>query len=141
MEESNNERKEKEKTMHRKKTEGNKFGSECIFCESKSLKNIKKDNIAFQLLVKSQSLGKSLDLFEVMKFQLTPVPPCLRTADGFLNKTNKATGFNFLTKDFENDTHPEQNITLNIIDGNALFHSMTEIPDTFEGVCEKVFSL
>ena len=52
-------------------------------------------NIAFQLLVKSQSLGKSLDLFEVMKFQLTPVPPWLGTADGFLNKTNKATEFNF----------------------------------------------
>ena len=91
--------------------------------------------------MKKKSLGKSLDLFEVMKFQLTPVPPCLGTADSFLNKTNKATGFNFLTKDFENDTYPDQNTSLNIIDGNALFHCMTEIPDTFKGVCEKVFSM
>ena len=31
--------------------------------------------------------------------------------------------------------------TLIIVDGNALFHGMTEIPDTFRGVSEKLFSM
>ena len=55
-------------------------------------------NIAFQLLVKSQHLGMNLDLTEVMKYQLTPIPYSLGTIDGFLNKTNKAKGVEYLTK-------------------------------------------
>ena len=98
------------------------------------------NNVAFQLLVKSQALGKSLNLQEVMKFQLTPVPYCLGTSDGFLNKTNKAAGFNFLVKDLENECYPDPQQTLTIIDGNALFHCITDLPNTFHGVCEKVFS-
>ena len=98
-------------------------------------------NLALQLLVKSQAIGKHLDLPEVMKFQLTPVPLCLGTSDGFLNKTNKAAGFTFLTKDFECETLQEHSKTLNIFDGNALFHSITELPDTFGGVCKKILSI
>ena len=30
---------------------------------------------------------------------------------------------------------------LTIVDGNALFHSVTELPDTFRGVAEKLFSM
>ena len=55
-------------------------------------------NIAFQLLVKSQHLGMNLDLNEVLKYQLIPIPYSLGTIDGFLNKTNKAKGVEYLTK-------------------------------------------
>ena len=27
------------------------------------------------------------------------------------------------------------------MDGNALFHSLTEVPDTFKGICEKIFKI
>ena len=98
-------------------------------------------NIAFQLLVKAQSLGMSIDLKHIMKFQLTPVPYSLGTADGHLLKTNKAKGMQYLTKDVEDANLPNKEETLVIMDGNALFHSMTEIPDTFRGVAEKVFKM
>ena len=81
-------------------------------------------NIAFQLLVKAQSLGMSIDLEHIMKFQLTPVPYSLGTADGHLSKTNKAKGMQYLTKDVEDANLPNKEETLVIMDGNALFHSM-----------------
>ena len=56
-------------------------------------------NIAFQLLVKSQEKKINIDLEFIMQFQLTPVPYCLGTPDGFLAKTNKAKAFQFLTKE------------------------------------------
>ena len=56
-------------------------------------------NIAFQLLVKTQNRGKFLDLQEVMKYQLTPVPSCIGTPDGYLGKTNKSKGLKYLPKE------------------------------------------
>ena len=96
-------------------------------------------NIAFQLLMKLQGLDLSIDLQEVMSFQLTPIPSCLGTPDGFLNKTNKAMGMKLITKDMEDNTPPASEKTLLVIDGNAIYHSMTEIPDTIKGACEKVY--
>ena len=98
-------------------------------------------NIAYQLLVKAQNLNAQLDLQEVMTYQLTPVPYCLGTPDGFLCKTNKVKGFQFLTNAVADSLPPNQNQTLLIMDGNAIFHSMTEVPETFKGICEKVFKM
>jgi len=42
------------------------------------------------LLVKAQAANLQLDLEEIMKYQLTPVPYCIVTADGFLAKTDKS---------------------------------------------------
>ena len=97
-------------------------------------------NIAFQLLVKSQALGQNLDLQEVMKYQLTPVPYCLGSSDGFLSKTNKAKGWQYLMKDVINSVPPAKGDTLLVVDGNAVFHSLTEIPDTFGDIAEKIHS-
>ena len=74
-----------------------------------------------------------------MSFQLTTIPSCLGTPDGFLNKTNKAIGMKLITKDMEDNTPPASEKTLLVIDGNAIYHSMTEIPDTLKGACEKVY--
>ena len=88
-------------------------------------------NIAFQLLVKSQTLDRNLDLQEVMKYQLTPVPYSLGSCDGFLGKTNKAKGMNYITQEVSNSASPEATGTLLIVNGNAVFHSLSELPETF----------
>ena len=80
-------------------------------------------NIAFQLLVKTQNRGKFLDLQEVMKYQLTPVPSCIGTPDGYLGKTNKAKGLNYLPKEIETAEQPSKGKPLQMRCGNAMYHS------------------
>ena len=108
---------------------------------SKVIEYKQQGNIAFQLLVTSQNLNINLDLKDVMSYQLTPVPYCIGSVDGFLAKTNKAKGFQFLTNGIEDANQPEPRNTLLIVDGNAVFHSLTEIPDNFRNICIKIFSL
>lgn len=59
---------------------------------------------------------------------------CLGTADGFFNKTNKATKLNFLLEDYPEDV-PYPKEAFYIQDGNALFHTLFNLPPTFEGIC------
>ena len=96
-------------------------------------------NIAFQLLVKSQHFGMNLDLNEVMKYQLTPIPYSLGTIDGFLNKTNKAKGVEYLTKNIEDTVSFPNKEKMIIIDGNAAYYTLTNLPHTFGEVCQKIF--
>ena len=58
-----------------------------------------------------------------------------------MNKTNKALGMKELTSDMDDCEQPHQERTLLIVDGNAVFHSLVEIPDTLKGVCEKIFDM
>ena len=46
-------------------------------------------NLAFQLLIIAQNLHRNINLAEVLKYQLTPVPSSLGSPDGYLAKTNK----------------------------------------------------
>ena len=93
--------------------------------------------MAFKLLVKSQMLKRSsLDLNELMRYPLTPVPYSLGTADGYFNKTNKAVMKNYLAKqliDTETTTEYANDVFF-IQDGNAMFHSMVDISPTFKGI-------
>ena len=74
-----------------------------------------------------------------MKYSLLSVSSVIGTVDGFLLKTNKAKGFEFLTKGIEDvDISPDGD-TLNIEDGNATFYSMKEVPATFRQISEKMF--
>ena len=86
------------------------------------------------LLVKSQSVDKPLDLNELMQYALTPVPLSLGTPDGFFNKTNKATMLRYFLEDVSEDVQYPRN-AFYIQDGNALFHSLTNLADTIEGIC------
>ena len=89
------------------------------------------------LLVKSQYLDEPVDLDELMKYSLTPVPRSLGTADGFFNKTNKAALLHYFTDDTqENIPYPKG--ALHIQDGNALFHALTSISPTFGEICLQV---
>ena len=94
-------------------------------------------NIVTKLLVKSQH--GTVNIAELMKFCLTPVPYCIGTADGYLAKTNKAVGFSFITKGVMDEKLPNVGV-LTIEDGNALFYYLKEIPDTFKQICEKLYN-
>lgn len=62
-----------------------------------------QSNLAFLFLIKSQNREEHLDLGELMKFPLLPVPPSLGTQDGFFNKTNKAAVLHYLLEDLSSD--------------------------------------
>ena len=76
-----------------------------------------QSNIAFQ------EQPEKIQLKQLVKYPLMPVPSAIGTADGFLLKTNKAKGFEFLTKGIEDADIPPDGDTLNIEDGNATFYS------------------
>ena len=63
-------------------------------------------NIAFQLLVLSQKQLEKIDMRELMKYQLMPVPSSIGTPDDYLLKTNKSKGFTYLTKELDDFTMP-----------------------------------
>ncbi|WAR02903.1 hypothetical protein MAR_009461 [Mya arenaria] len=92
-----------------------------------------QSNIAFTLLVKSQQLREPIQLEEVMKYPLTPVPHSLGTPDGFFMKTNQAAIIPMLLEDIAPD-ETYQTDALYIQDGNALFHSLTNLGPTFGAI-------
>ena len=108
--------------------------------ESKVVEYKHQGNIVTKLLVKSQDSKSRVDMAELMRFCITPVPYCIGTADGYLAKTNKATGFSSLTKDIMDDPLPNANV-LTIEDGNALFYYLKEVPDNFKQICEKLYNM
>ena len=58
-------------------------------------------NVAFQLLVLSQKQSEKIDMRELMKYPLMPVPSSIGTPDGYLLKTDKSKGFTYLTKELD----------------------------------------
>jgi len=79
--------------------------------------------------------NSSLDLDELMQYSLTPVPYSLGTADGYFNKTNKAVMRNYLAKQVDSSCNTEYTNDMCLIqDGNAMFHSMVDIPPTFKRI-------
>lgn len=89
------------------------------------------------LLIKSQHQDEALNLDELMRYSLTPVPHSLATSDGFFNKTNKAAMLHFLMDDASEDV-PYPKEALYIQDGNALFHALMNLPPTFGEICLQV---
>ena len=100
--------------------------------DNKVIELKQQGNVAFQLLLKLQSTNQNIDLGQIMKYQLTPVPSCLGSSDGCIGKTNKAKGMQYILSDVPNENPPDPHKTLLVIDGNAVFLSMTDIPGTFE---------
>ena len=97
-------------------------------------------DIAFHLMVKAQSSGNKLDMREIMKYPLTPVPYSLGTSDGFFAKTDKSKGVHYLLKDVENSQIPVDSRTLQIEDGNAIFYFLKQIPSNFKEIGIMVFN-
>ena len=96
-----------------------------------------QSDLAFMLDVKSQLLDQPLNLDELMRYSLTPVPHSLGTADVFFNKTNKAAMLHYLMEDhLEDISYPEG--AFYIQDGNALFYTLANLPPTFGAICLQV---
>lgn len=89
------------------------------------------------LLIKSQLLDEPLNLDELLHYSLFPVPPSLGTPDGFFAKTNKASMLNFLLDDTPEEV-PYPREAIHIQDGNALFHVLTNLPNTCSDICLQV---
>ena len=101
------------------------------------IKYQEQGNIAFQILIKSQQLSTPFSLEELMAFSITAIPHAIGTPDGFLFKTNKAVLMNYLLRD-EEPCHLPNDEILSVIDGNAMLHSLRDIPPTFKDVCLKI---
>ena len=81
-------------------------------------------NIALQLLVLSQNPHIDVDLEELLKYPLTPVPSSIGTIQGGLAKNEKSKGFKYIIEgtDVAAELPPRDKSTLFIEDGNAIFH-------------------
>ena len=77
----------------------------------------------------------------LMSFPLTPVPLSIRTSAGMLLKTDKAKGMCYLPKNQLSPEKPDENFTLVIEDGNALFYALKDIPRNFKEICLKLFGI
>ena len=89
------------------------------------------------LLIKSQLLDVPIDLDELMRYSLTPVPPSLGTPDGFFAKTNKASMLHFLLDDAPKEV-PYPRDAIHIQDGMALWYVLTNLPPTCGEICLQV---
>ena len=98
-------------------------------------------NVAFQLLVLSQEQSEKIDMRELMKYSLMPVPSTIVTPDGYLLKTDKSKGFTYLTKKLDDFTMPSDSKTLNAEDGNTIFYCMKDVPATFKQICKKIYDV
>ena len=82
----------------------------------------------------------ALDLDTLINYSLSPAPYCLRTADGFFEKTNKASMMHFMIED-HNELVAYPKDSMFIQDGNALFHTMTNLAPTFRGITLQLLDL
>ena len=88
-----------------------------------------QSNIAFQLLVKSQVSENPISLLELCKYPLSLVCLSLATPDGYFAETNKAALMHILLEDCDNPDSSTR--AFHIEDGNALWHSLVQVPLTF----------
>ena len=81
-----------------------------------------------------------INLRDFLSYPLTPIPYCIGTLDGFLAKTNKSKGFQWLINNVDSASLPiDDGSTLVVEDGNAIFHYLTDVPETFGQIAEKLF--
>ena len=95
-------------------------------------------SVTLQLLAKCE--GEET-LREFMKYPLLPVPPSLGTPDGFLAKSNKSTGMNYITKNmFSEEVLNASAEVMYVEDGNALFYCI-KTQKTFGDISRTLFSM
>ena len=89
------------------------------------------------------STDHELDLQKILAYPLSPIPWALATPDGLPTKTDKSVSMHKLESpaalaDATSNTNTLKEV---IIDGNALLHSLKNIPETFGQLTEKIFHL
>ena len=95
-------------------------------------------NVFSQLLLLSQE--NNLDLQKVMEYPLRLVPWALGTPDGIPIKTDKAVLMHNLEDASSQKSPAKGRNHIYVIDGNALFHRLNKIPETFGELARKVFN-
>ena len=83
----------------------------------------------------SQKQSEKIDMRELMKYPLMPMP------DSYLLKTDKSKKFTYLTKELDDFTMLSNAKTLNAKDRNAIFCSMKEVQATFKQICQKIYDV
>ena len=82
-------------------------------------------------------LNVPVDLDTLMSYPLSPVPHCLGTHDGFFAKTNKASMLHFIMEGHDvKEQYPKGSMFIQ--DGNALSHTLSNLPPTFGGICLQI---
>ena len=76
-----------------------------------------------------------------MTYPLTPARCSIATANDYLAKTDKVKGFNHIMKDCSNAASPPIPETLTVLDGNAYFYLLKDLPANFGQICSKAFDL
>lgn len=95
-------------------------------------------NLFARLLVIAQT--RDMDLREVFKHSLGPLPWSLSSTDGTLGKTDKSKLLELLT----NQVEPAEDVPSTaawIVDGMAILHSLKEIPSTFKDLAVTILDV
>ncbi len=81
----------------------------------------------------------NISMEKALKFPLGPLPWALATSDGFPTKTDKSTLLHKLEDKSAVTVVGPAPEAIHIVDGNAVIHSMTSLPDNFAQLAAKVF--
>ena len=97
--------------------------------KSKTIKIEAQRDVFGQHLVLSQK--HNIDLKQVKTYPLSLIPWALATSDGQFLKTNKSSLMHKLEKYPIQESYDFINSSTCVIDGNALFQTLTSLPETF----------
>ncbi len=106
-----------------------------VTSSSKNRKNLVAERNVFDQLI-LLAMKHELCMKKVMSYPLVPVPWSLATADGAPVKTDKAKLLHKL-EDHTMTTSPGS--AVHVIDGNAMFQALTQIPVIFGELAEHIF--
>ena len=103
---------------------------------SMAVSSAEQNSFFIQTLTKAQTLEVPIELNQRLTYPINDVPCAFGTPDGFFNKTNKATIVHHLSHDYltQSPAAAGDRDLFYIEDGNAHFHSMTNIPDNFKDI-------
>ena len=91
--------------------------------------------------MKSQILNVPIDLVDTLiSYPLSPALHYLGTHDGFSAKTNKASMLHFIMEGHDAEEHYSKGSIFDQ-DGNALFHTLNNLPPTFGGICLQILTI
>ena len=86
--------------------------------------------------------GRNLDYEEVLKYPLSPVPFSMSDENGTKRSCQKSEFIKIVLSSYSHDSRPISNSSsAYILDLVALFHSVTEVPDTYEQLIWKLLKM
>ena len=105
--------------------------------QGKIIQYREQSDLAFMLLVKSQLLDLPLNLDELMRYSLTPVPYSLGTADVFFQQNKQGSNASLLDGGPSRRHFVSSGCYLHT-GRNALFYTLANLPLNFGAICLQV---